>query len=179
MTARTSTELGAIAKQLLARQPVSLDDESRGLSRNELCELVVSGRAELRSQVERASDSAFEAQATENDQEVWSIGEIIGHCNTSAWNIGNRPFLLLDLELGEPPPALAAQSDVRLRSRAESLEAVDAFDVKAYFARIPADADLEIESHNDFFGTMTPRAWLFFLAVHEADHISQIGNLSM
>ena len=63
MTARTSTELDAIAKQLLARQPVSLNEESRGLSRDELCELVVSGRAELRSRIERAPDSAFEAQA--------------------------------------------------------------------------------------------------------------------
>jgi hypothetical protein len=178
MAARTSTELDAIAKQLLARQPVSLNDESRGLSRDELCELVVSGRADLRSQIELAPDSAFEAQAAQAGQEVWSIGEIIGHCNTSAWNIGGRPLQLLDLELGDPPAALAAQSDVRLRSRAESLEAVGAFDVNAYFARIPTDADLEIESHNDFFGTMTPRAWLFFLAVHEADHIGQIGDLS-
>lgn len=178
MAARTSADLDAIAKQLLARQPVSLDDESRGLSRADLNELAANGRTELRAQIERAPDSAFEAQAAVDGQEVWSIGEIIGHCNTSAWNIGGRPFQLFGSELGDPPAALAAYSDVRIRSRAESLEAVEAFDVDDYFARIPADADLEITSENDFFGTMTPRAWLFFLAVHEADHIGQIGDLS-
>lgn len=178
MAARTSTELDAIAKRLLARQPVSLNDESQGMSRAELYELVASGRAELRAEIERAPEGAFAAQPAPDDQEVWSVGEIIGHCNASAWNIGGRPFQLLGSELGEAPGALAAHSDVRVRSRAEALEAVEAFDTDAYFARIPADADLEITSENDFFGTMTPRAWLFFLAVHEADHIGQIGELS-
>lgn len=178
MAARTSAELDAIAKRLLARQPVSLNDESSGLNREELIALVVSGRAELRSQIERAPDAAFDAQSAPEGQEVWSIGEIIGHCNTSVWTIGGRPFELLGSELGDPPATLAAHSDVRIRSRAEALEAVDAFDADAYFAQLPADADLEITSQNDFLGTMTPRAWLFFMAVHEADHIGQIGELS-
>jgi hypothetical protein len=153
-------------------------EASEGMDLDELRRTMSNVRAALASAVEAASDGAFgEQPASEDGAEIWAVGQILGHCNAAVFDIGARAFDLIGIDPGERSEDAQRCSEIELRERGEALRAVNAVDIDEYFGKIPADANLEAASHSDFFGAMPARAWLYFMAMHEADHVAQVRAL--
>lgn len=135
-------------------------------------------RAALISAIQAASDSAFTEQPDNADgEEVWSVGPIVAHCNSSLLNIGKAAIDLIGIDLGEPPASLVAASESKVMSRQEALAAAQVVELDDFFAAIPDDESLDNTAEHDFFGTMNARSWLHFMAMHEAEHVAQIKSL--
>ncbi|MEZ4569298.1 MAG: DinB family protein [Thermomicrobiales bacterium] len=148
------------------------------LSHDDLRQTVKGARSALISAIKKAPDGAFAPQPDNDEgEEVWSIGEIVGHCNEALISIGSGAQELIGVDAGDPPAGLRSTSGPRTMSREEALQAANAFDADEYFEMIPDDERLDNASEHDFFGTMSARAWLYFIAMHESDHIYQIRSL--
>jgi hypothetical protein len=129
--------------------------------------------------VDAAPDAAFAPQAANGEGEQnWSIGEIIGHANGTALGIGGTAMALVGAEMGEPPAALQSTSEPRVMDRAEASAAARAVDYTDLFGGLADDETLDNTEQHNFFGTMSARTWLYFMAMHEADHVNQIRDLS-
>jgi len=149
------------------------------LSLDDIRQTMATTRAALVAAIEAAPDSAFEPQPDNDEgEEVWSVGPIIAHCNSSMMGIGGGAAKAAGLDLGDPPEALAAASESRVMGREEALAAARVVNPDDFFAMIPDDDKLDAESPHDFFGPMSGRTWLYFMAMHEAEHVAQVKALS-
>lgn len=147
-------------------------------SLDDLRQSMASARAALIAAIDAAPDSAFDEQPTAEDgEEVWSVGQIVGHCNDALLNIGGEALKLMEIELGEPPENLVAASEAKIMSREEAKSAAEVVAIGDFFAMLPDDDKLDNSTAHDFFGTMTGRSWLYFMAMHEAEHVAQIKAL--
>ena len=176
----TAVSVEVLAGQVAAirENPTIAYDESKNLSLSDIGETMAATRAALVEAVENASDSAFEAQPeNEAGEEVWSVGQIVGHCNGALLGIGGSAIGLIGVDLGDPPADLQAVSEPKVMSRDEALAAVNVADTAQFFAMIPDDENLDNSETHDFFGPMSGRAWLYFAAMHEAEHVNQIKAL--
>ena len=176
----TAISLDVLASQIAAvrENPTIPYEEGKKLSLSDIGESMAATRAALAAAVENASDSAFEAQpANEEGEEVWSVGQIVGHCNGALLGIGGSAIGLIGIDLGPPPAELQATSESKIMSRDEALAAVNAVDTREFFAMIPDDENLDTTDTHDFFGTVSGRSWLYFMAMHEAEHVEQIKSL--
>lgn len=153
-------------------------ESAQGISLADLKATVEGARGDLAGSVRSAPDAAFEKQSPDSDgNEVWSVGEILSHCNAAMFDLGSRALRLLDIDAGQPPPRWQRWSDIQMLSRAEAEQALDAVDIDALFAMVPSDADLDVTGIDEFFGTMSARSILYLVAVHEADHVRQVWKL--
>ncbi len=136
-------------------------------------------RAALVAAVAAAPESAFESQPTgEDGEDVWSVGEIVGHCNGAALGIGGSALKLIGVEAGDPPAAVQSASEPQVMTRSRAQEAAEAVKFDDFYSLIPEDADLDAAETHDFFGTMSARSWLYFMSMHEAEHVAQIEALA-
>lgn len=159
-------------------QPTLAYEKGQHCSLDELRQAMSDTRLALVAAIRSASDSAFEPQpANDEGDEVWSVGPIVAHCNGAMMNIGGQALTQMGVEAGEPPAALAAAAESRVMSRDEAIASATVIDTDDFFAMIPDDERLDKAADHDFFGTMTGRTWLYFMAMHEAEHIGQIESL--
>lgn len=149
--------------------------EGKDLSLGDLRDTLSSVRSELIEAISAAPDHAFTDQP-ENavGEEVWSAGQIVGHCNSAFISIGNSALQHIGASFDDPPDELSANAEIQVMSRDEALAAANTASVADFLTRIPADADLDATKDYDFFGTMSCRAWIYFVALHEAEHVEQI-----
>jgi len=180
-------ELGKIAERVQEQatneacpwrgEPI-LDETSQGKTLDELRANASQMRRALIDAARTLPDAAFEAQAPDADgRPVWSAGEVITHCNGVLTRFADRAA---DMAGVDPPGWTAAQlatGEQRLLDREAAIAAVEAVDPSAWLAAIPADADLESAVDHPAFGKMSARAWLHFMAVHEANHVEQLEEL--
>lgn len=153
-------------------------EKGKDLRLDELRVAMAATRAALVEAITNASDSAFEAQPPNADgEEVWSVGQIVAHCNSSMMGIGGETLKLIELDAGEPPESLAAASVSKVMNREEALAAANAVATDDFFAMIPDNEKLDNSTTHDFFGTMNGRSWLYFMAMHESEHVAQIRAL--
>jgi hypothetical protein len=154
-------------------------EASEGMNLEELRRTMSTIRSALVDAVAAAPDAAFEAQpANAEGEEVWGVGEILGHCNASAFNIGSSALSVMDVEAGEPPEPLRSWSESRVMTRDDARQAAEVAAPGAIYDLVPDGANLEAANESDFFGTMPARAWLYFMAMHEAEHVAQVKALS-
>ena len=152
--------------------------EGKGLSLEDLHETLTSVRTALNEAIDAAPESAFSVQPINADgEEVWSVGQIVGHCNSAFISIGNNALQHVGASFDDPPDELSASAEIRMMDRAEASAAANSASVDDFLARIPDDTDLDVTSDYDFFGTMSCRAWIYFIALHEAEHVEQIRSL--
>ncbi len=162
----------------LRSNPTLAYDKGKDRSLAEIRQAMASTRAALVDAIENAPDAAFEEQpANDEGEEVWSVGPIVAHCNGSLLGIGGEALKLIELDAGEPPESLAAAAESKIMSRAEALAAASVVATDDFFEMIPDDENLDNSSEHDFFGTMTGRTWLYFMAMHEAEHVAQVKAL--
>ncbi len=176
----------AVAVEELSKQVAQVRDNpglpyeaSKNLSLGDIAETMAATRTALAAAVESAPDSAFEEQpANAEGEEVWSVGQIVGHCNSALLSIGGEALKLIGIEAGEPPETLVAHSESKIMSRDEAVAAANAVDTNEFFAMIPDDGKLDETGSHDFFGNVSGRSWLYFMAMHEGEHVVQVRALS-
>lgn len=177
----TAVSVDVLAEQVAAvRENPSLPyEKGKDLSLNDIADSVSGARSALISAIERAPDSAFDPQPNNADgEEVWSVGPIVAHCNGAMMGIGGSAVELMGLDLGDPPADLQAAAESKVMTRDEALAAATVINPSEFFAMIPDDDKLDKTETHDFFGTVSGRSWLYFVAMHEAEHVKQIEALS-
>ena len=153
-------------------------DVAKDMSLDDIGQAMAATRAALVGAIEAAPDAAFEAQPENSEgEEVWSVGQIVGHCNGSLVNIGGQALKAAGLDLGEPPEALVAAAEEKIMSREDALAAARVVNTDDFIALLSDDENLDKTMTHDFFGVMSGRSWLYFAAMHEAEHVSQIKSL--
>ena len=175
----SATELEQIYDQVRA-QETTLAAAAEPYELDDIAAMIVGTRATLRGQIAELPDAAFEPQAADAEgNDVWSAGEIITHCNSALVSIGGRAFGLLDVTWEDADGAVAEYTEVRPLDRAGALAALDAVDLDAFLATVPADADLTVVGEpNPRFGEVPAKGWLMFIAIHEADHVGQYQEMA-
>jgi len=177
--------LTAVAVEVLSKQVAEVRENpglpyeaSKNLSLSDIAETMAATRAALVSAVEAAPDSAFgEQPANADGDEVWSVGQIVGHCNGSLLGIGSEALKLLGVDAGDPPEVLVATSEPKIMTREEALAAASVVDTGEFFSMIADDDNLDATGSHDFFGSVSGRSWLYFMAMHEGEHVVQIQSL--
>jgi hypothetical protein len=165
----------------IAAQDLTLADATAGYELDDITVMIVDTRGALRDGLLALPDSAFEPQPPDAaGNPVWSAGEVITHCNMAVLALGGRAFSIFDVTFEDPTGVLAEYTELRPLSREEALVAVDALDLDAFIATIPDDADplaVNTEPHR-VHGQVSAQGWLMYVAIHEADHVGQFGELA-
>ncbi len=186
MTA-TVTELGALADRLQEQgrnedspdrgRPL-LDEASQGMTLADPRATAVPMRQALIAGVQTLPDEAFADQPADAEgNEVWSAGEVITHCNFVLMRFAERAAGMMGLPEPGWPDELAASGEQRVLDKDATIAAAELIDLGVWFDRIPADADIESSEELPRFGNVSGRTWLYFMAVHEADHVEQLEEL--
>ncbi len=163
----------------IREEPGLAFEESSNMSLEQVPDALESVRASLIAAVDAAPDSAFAPQPANGEGEAyWSVGEVVGHSNGTALGIGANLFQLSGHAPVEPPAALANSSEPRPMTRAEARQAARAVNYRELFGGLTDDSKLDATEEHNFFGTMSGRSWLYFIAMHEADHVNQIRELN-
>ena len=180
MSAIAVEELMRIAESVFAKRESTLEDEAADVSLSDLKQTVRSIRRMLSSTAAALPESAYERQPDDVDgNDVWSAGEVVSHiAGTMIWtdsnirNITGRPEI-------EPPDDISQYADVRVRDKAESLEALAVADreLNRILDGIPEDVDTSSRIDHDTFGTVGVKGWLLLTALHEGDHANQLREL--
>lgn len=176
----TAAELEQLYDQVTTKQ-MTLADAAAPYEFDDISALIVATRGTLRDNLAALPDAAFEPQPADAEgKPVWSAGEVITHCNSAVLGIAGRAYGLFDVTFEDPSGVLAEYTEIRPLSREQALAAADALDLDAFLATLPEGADLlttSAEPH-PFFGDVPAKGWLMFVAIHEADHIGQYGELA-
>jgi hypothetical protein len=181
------TELGMIAERVQDQatnehsvyrgQPI-LDETSRGLSLDELRERVIRMRREMVDLATSLPAGAFEAQpADAGGEPVWSAGEVVTHCNGVLMRFAERAATMMNVDPPTWTAEQAASGEQRALDQDATVAAAGLIDLSGWLAAIPAGADLESSVDHPALGTLSGRAWLHFMAVHEANHVEQLEEL--
>jgi len=72
---------------------------------------------------------------------------------------------------------LTTSGEQRVLDKDATIAAAELINLDDWFARIPADADLEKSDESPALGKVSARVWLYFMAVHEANHVEQLEEL--
>ena len=181
------TELGTLAETIQDqatnehspnRGKSFLDEASRGMTREQLTSQAIQMRQELVAAVKTLPEGAFEPQSTDAEgNEVWSAGEVITHCNGVLMRFAERGAALSGRDAPAWPEALVASGEQRALDKEAAIAAAEQVKLENWFARLPADADLEVSGESPAIGKVSPRVWLYFMAVHEANHVEQLEEL--
>lgn len=176
----SAAELEQLYDQIAA-QDLTLADATAGYEFEDITVMMVETRGALRESLLALPDAAFEPQPADADgNPVWSAGEVITHCNMAVLALGGRALSIFDVTFEDSTGVLAEYTELRPLSREEALIAVDALDMEAFIATIPDDADplaANQEPHR-IHGNVPAKGWLMYVAIHEADHVGQFGELA-
>ena len=181
------TELGTLAERVQDQatredspyrgQPI-LDEASRGKSFDELRELVVEMRRELADTAKTLPDGAFEAQpASPDGQPVWSAGEVVTHCNGVLMSFTERAAAMMGIDPPTWTGEQAASGEQRIIDKNAAVAAAELIDLNPWLDTIPPGVDLETSADSPALGKVSGRVWLYFMAVHEANHVEQLEEL--
>lgn len=177
MTRQSVAKLETSYDDIVAEN-INPDDASRRMTREELRASIHTSRAALKDALDNLPESAFVSQPGDADgNEVWSAGEVVTHCNGAFLAIANQVVELTDMDGFEMSDDLQQWAEQRVLTRDEALHAIGLLPIDQLMDAIPSDTDLENSDHSDLFGKMPVRGWLYFLAVHEANHTGQLREL--
>ena len=155
-----------------------LDEASQGMTLDQLTNQAAQMRRELIAVTKTLPDAAFEPQSVDaGGNEVWSAGEIVTHCNFVLMRFAERGAALAGMETPTWSDELTASGEQRVLDKASAIAAAELVDHDDWFATIPADVDLENSDTSPALGKVSPRVWLHFMAVHEANHVEQLEEL--
>lgn len=155
-----------------------LDESSQGMTLDQLTSQAAQMRRELIAAAKTLPDAAFEPQpADANGNAVWSAGEVITHCNFVLMRFAERGAAMAGMDTPDWSDELAASGEQRVLDKAAAIAAAECIDLDEWFAAIPDDVDLENADHSPAIGKVSPRVWLHFMAVHEANHVEQLEEL--
>jgi len=181
------TELGTLAETIQDqatnensphRGKSFLDEASQGMTREQLFSQAAQMRGELIAAVSTLPNGAFEPQlADANGNQVWSAGEVVTHCNAVLMRFAERGAALTGGDAPEWADELVASGELRVLDKDATIAAAELINLDDWFARIPLDADLENSADSPNLGKVSGRAWLYFMAVHEANHVEQLEEL--
>jgi DinB superfamily len=180
-------ELGKIAERVQDQatnensvyrgQPI-LEETSRGVSLDELRERVVRVRQEMVDSTASLPPTAFETQPLDADgNPIWSAGEVVTHCNGVLMRFVEQAGGMIGIDAPTWSDEQAASGEQRALDKAAAVAAADLIDLSGWLAAIPSGADLESSVDHPAFGKLSGRAWLHFIAVHEANHVEQLEEL--
>ena len=176
------TELGKLAEKVQDqatnedspyRGKPFLDEASQGMSLADLRAQAVPMRQALIAAVRTLPDGAFEPQP----DSAWSAGEVITHCNFVLMRFAERAAGLMGLPEPEWSDHLAASGEQQVLDKDATIAAAELIDLNEWFDHVPADADLENSADTPNLGKVSGRVWLYFMAVHEANHVEQLEEL--
>ena len=187
MTAAIVTKLGKLADKIQDqalnedspnRGKSLLDKASQGMTLEQLTSQAARMRHELIAVTKSLPAGAFDAQPASSDgNEVWSAGEVITHCNFVLMRFAEHGAALAGMDTPEWSASLVASGEQQILDKDAAIAAAEMIDLDDWFAAIPASVDLESSDHSPAIGTVSPRVWLYFMAVHEANHIEQLQEL--
>jgi hypothetical protein len=180
-------ELGKIAERVQDQatnehsvyrgQPI-LDETSQDKSLDELRSNVLLTRHAMIDSARSLPGGAFAVQSPDADgNPVWSAGEVITHCNSVLMGFTNRASGMMNIAAPDWTAEQYASEEERPLDRDAAIAAVELMDLSDWLAAIPADADLETSVDHPALGRLSGRAWLHFMAVHEANHVEQLEEL--
>lgn len=183
MTATASlTELGTLADTIQDqalnedsphRGKPLLDEASQGMTLADLRAQAVPMRQALIAAVKTLPDGAFDPQ----EDGVWSAGEVVTHCNNVLMRFAERAAAMMELPEPGWTDDLVASEEVRVLDKDATIAAAELIDLDLWFDHIPADADIEKSDETPNLGKVSGRVWLYFMAVHEANHVEQLEEL--
>lgn len=181
------TELGTLAERIQDqatnedspnRGKSFLDEASQGMTLEQLTSQAAQMRRELIAATKTLPDGAFEPQPADADgNAVWSAGEIVTHCNFVLMRFAERGAALAGMDAPTWSDDLTASGEQRVLDKDTAIATAELDNLDDWFATIPADVDLENSDDSPAIGKISPRVWLYFMAVHEANHVEQLEEL--
>ena len=173
-------ELMQSAQRIFVQREASLESEAADRSVEDLKQTVIAVRRMLKAAATGLPESAYERQPDDVDgSDVWSAGEVISHiAETMIWTDANITKITGQAE-NLPSDEIKQHSEMRVRTKEESLAALDAADreLNRILDGIAEDIDTSATIDHDTFGTVGVKGWLLLTALHEGDHANQLREL--
>jgi DinB superfamily len=173
-------ELMRVTERVFVKRETTLEEEAAGMSLANLKDTVRATRRMLIDTAKSLPDAAYERQADDLDgNDVWSAGEIASHiAGTTIWTDANLRKIN-GLEALPPTSEITQFAEVEVRSKSESLRALDVaeMELERILDGIADDLDTSRTIDLDTFGTVGVKGWLLLTALHEGDHANQLREL--
>lgn len=174
-------DLMHVGARVFGARESTLEEEASDMSIEDLKSTVRAIRRMFNAAAAGLPESAYERQPDDADgNDVWSAGEIVGHITAmTLWTEANIHKLTGQQEI-PPPSEAAAFAEVKVRSKGETLRALDAAEsaLTRMLDAISEDVDTRRTIEDDTFGSVGVKGWLLLTALHEGDHTGQLRELA-
>lgn len=173
-------DLMHVSERVFGTRESTLESEAADMEVADLKHTVLVIRRVLASAAVALPEFAYEAQPDDPDgNDVWSAGEVVSHiAGTMIWTDANLRKIRGEEEL-PPNDQLLPYTEVKVRSKDESLQALEVADqeLQRILDDIPDDVDTARTIDHDTFGEVGVKGWLLLTALHEGDHAMQLREL--